>query len=88
MSVRITKSDIDAMIQVVQELKLLKDLDDDPVIKQKYEFLIQRQRKVYLLLLGAAEFGQMSLQDLVTRGIADTCSLGNAVHALCPSVCN
>lgn len=88
MSVRITQSDIDALIDITLQLKCQAERLGDTEMGRKFKSQEHRCRKIYMMLLHASEYGQMTLNDIMTRGFSSCSNLAMAIDALCPLASN
>jgi hypothetical protein len=84
MAVRITKTDIDCLIDVTQLLKSLAESATDTTSGGKLMTQAHRVRKVYMMLLHANEYGQTTLKDICERGLSTHSNIGIAIDTMCP----
>lgn len=82
---RITNTDIDALIDTAQILKNLEDLNVFLSEKQKFQRLCHHVRKTYMLLLKASGREIDDLRQLVFDGVIDDPELDQAITELCPA---
>ena len=83
---KITLSDIDSMIDTVQELKLVKECSPVGPRQDKIQCLIERQRKIYMILLHCTS---QRTFDSVPNNASDASKCMNlleAIRNLCPHV--
>lgn len=84
MSCRFTRHDIDSLIEVVQELKAVQASETVPQQQARLEGMIQHTRKVYMMLLHAADNSELTLRDLFSSGFSAETPIHKAVESLCP----
>lgn len=82
---RITNTDIDALVDTAQVLKNLEDMNTIPTEKARFRALSHHVRKVYILCLHASKREIVDLRQLVFGGIIDDPELDRAINALCPA---
>lgn len=85
---RITKSDVDALIEVVGVLRLMAESVTEADNQKLLHELEHRTRKVYMMLLHAGENHQMTISDLFQRGFSEGTPISDAINTLCPLAVN
>lgn len=82
---RITNTDIDAMIDVSVELNMLAKNALLPATKAKHLRQCHHVRKVYILLLQASGRDPIDLKQLCFDGISDEKQVCDSIRRLCPT---
>lgn len=82
--VKITNSDIDALIDATVTLEEFSNQVDDPLLKQRYHAQVHHVRKVYMFLLHFHCQKNFDFEKIMLEKVADDSPLGKAIDALCP----
>lgn len=78
---KIEYDDICAVMETATLLQVVRDAQLIPTDKERIESIRRRVQKVYLLLLYYHSRGQMSFDQLVKRGLDDTCEMAKVIAA-------
>lgn len=81
---KLTNSDIDALIEVTQYIKNFADIQVIPADKTKFTVLAHHCRKVYMILLHSSGRTVADLRQLIIKGIDNSPELDVAIRNLCP----
>ena len=81
---RITNTDIDALIDVSLVLRNLADMQVLQSEQAKFRGMCYHVRKIYILLLKASSHKAIDLHQLIFEGIMDDPALDYAIKSLFP----
>lgn len=82
---RITREDTNGLAQGMALIHILVDAESDPKRKNAMQTILQRCRKVWIMLNMAQAQGTFNLEELCSRGIDSDSDTAKAIQALCPN---